>query len=681
MDKPFDRETSAPTAPEDRLDSWKDIATYLNRDVTTVQRWEKREGMPVHRHLHDKMGSVYAFRTELDGWTRSRQPRASLENGTSVSPTAPDLSVRPPTSTSRVRPTLILGLAVAGAAVVGTGVWLRATEFFWRSPIAGAQYQRITDFDGVEQAAAVSRDGRLVAFLSDRDGQTDVWVTHVGSGQFHNLTRGRAPELVNPSVRVLGFSPDASFVTFWVRKQDGSQAGAISIWAVSTLGGEPRPHLEGVAESDWSPDGARLVYHTPGPGDPMFVTDARRSSEGQKIFTASAGHHSHFPLWAPDGRFIYFVEGSLPDQLDIWRISPDGGPAERITSHNGRVSHPMFLNPRTLVYLASDPDGSGPWLHSVDVERRIPHRLSSGVDRMTSLAVSADGNRLVATIASPKRTLWRVPIGDSPVGLSTAVRISLTTGTGFSPRLGPNYLLYVAAGSTNSESVWKFADGVATELWTAPGARIFGGPAITPDGRHVAFSVRLSGRTVLYAMQADGTNARVVTGSLELQGAPTWAPDGQSITSAVVERGTPHLFRLPVDGSTPSSFVAEYSVDPTWAPDGRFVVYSGPDVGTTFSVKAVTTEAAAHPLPPLTLTRGARRLTFLSGRRTLVLLRGEIQHKNLWLIDLETGAERQLTNFTPDFEIRDFDISQDGREVVLERVQEHSDIVSVDLPR
>ncbi len=48
-------------ASEDRLDSWKEIAAYLNRDVTTVQRWEKREGMPVHRHLHDRMGSVYRF--------------------------------------------------------------------------------------------------------------------------------------------------------------------------------------------------------------------------------------------------------------------------------------------------------------------------------------------------------------------------------------------------------------------------------------------------------------------------------------------------------------------------------------------------------------------------------------------------------------------------------------------
>src|SRR5512138_3638660 len=64
---------SAPARPvADRLESWKEIAAYMKRDVTTVQRWEKREGMPVHRHLHDKVGSVYAFRTDLDAWARSR---------------------------------------------------------------------------------------------------------------------------------------------------------------------------------------------------------------------------------------------------------------------------------------------------------------------------------------------------------------------------------------------------------------------------------------------------------------------------------------------------------------------------------------------------------------------------------------------------------------------------------
>ncbi|HEY4979882.1 MAG TPA: hypothetical protein VII25_11995 [Candidatus Acidoferrum sp.] len=667
--------------PEDRLDSWKEIAAYLNRDMTTVQRWEKREGMPVRRHQHDRMGSVYAFRAELDTWTRSRNLRAAQDNQNN--PPSANAPVAPPDSTILIsrRWKFVVPLIAAGIALaIGAFLWVQTTEYFWRNPISEARFQTITDFDGAEQAAAVSRDGHFVAFLSDRDGQMDVWVTQVGSGQFHNLTRGSAKDIANPSVRTLGFSPDGSLVTFWLRKQGSAGGSGIDIWGVPTLGGQPSPYLEGVAEYEWSHDGSRLAYHTPGPGDPLFVSSGNRRVEGPPIYTAPSGLHSHFPSWAPDRTFIYFVQGSLPDKLDVWRIATGGGSPERITSHNARLTYPVLLNPRTLMYLASDPDDSGPWLYSMDVERRIPHRLTSGLDRYTSLAASADGRRLAVTLASPKKTLWRLRIADSPTAVSEAARISLTTGTGFSPRLGPNYLLYVSATGA-SESIWKLADGSGTELWSGQGARIFGGPAISPDGRYIAFSARQHGQTLLYVMQADGTNARILTDSLDLQGAPAWAPDGQSITSAADDHGVPHLFRVPVNGRPPALFVQDYSVDPAWAPDGRFVVYSGPDIGTTFSVKAVTAEAAAHALPALTLTRGARHLAFLPEGRALVFLRGDIQHKDLWLIDLETGAERQLTNLAPDFEIRDFDISPDGREVVLERVQEHSNVVLLDLPR
>ena len=77
-----DLSTGAPPSespPGARLDSWKEIATYVRRDITTVQRWERREGMPVHRHLHDKRGSVYAYTSELDGWLRSRKIQVAVE--------------------------------------------------------------------------------------------------------------------------------------------------------------------------------------------------------------------------------------------------------------------------------------------------------------------------------------------------------------------------------------------------------------------------------------------------------------------------------------------------------------------------------------------------------------------------------------------------------------------------
>src|SRR4029077_7147047 len=199
----------------DRLESWKDIAAYLKRDVSTVQRWEKREGMPVHRHLHDKIGSVYAFPAELDAWWQSR-------HGAQTRPAAPELS------RSRVR-ALWWGTA-AIAVIAATLIWAVArSDFFWRNPLANARFVRLADFEGTEPAAAISRDGRFVAFLGDRDGPVDVWVTQPGSGQFHNLTHGKLRELVNPAVRTIGFSPDGALVTMWVRRQNGSAPAAISV--------------------------------------------------------------------------------------------------------------------------------------------------------------------------------------------------------------------------------------------------------------------------------------------------------------------------------------------------------------------------------------------------------------------------------------------------------------------
>src|SRR5438477_1024353 len=118
MGEPSTGGLSSERLPEDRLDSWKEIAAYLNRDVTTVQRWEKREGMPVHRHLHDSMGSVYARRAELDVWARGRNLRAPKENGNATSlASAPAASAPSVKLSSRVKWKFVFPLAAATVAL------------------------------------------------------------------------------------------------------------------------------------------------------------------------------------------------------------------------------------------------------------------------------------------------------------------------------------------------------------------------------------------------------------------------------------------------------------------------------------------------------------------------------------------------------------------------------------
>jgi Tol biopolymer transport system component len=680
---------SAPGQPEGRLDSWKKIASYLKRDVSTVQRWERRESMPVHRHLHDKLGSVFAYRAELDAWWTSRRARLAQESLSENEPPAQILQTveddfRTPGRRLFATGPMGLGIAAGIMLVVGAIVWLAAeTDYFWRNPFAHAKFTRLLDFPGTEQAATISRDGKLVAFVGDRGGEIDVWVSNVGSGTYRDLTHGDVHDLVNPMIRALGFSADSSLVTIWNRRADGSQPGDVSILAVPTTGGTLRPYLREAGEFDWSSDGKRLVYHTTAPGDPLFVrVSAERDDRGDRmIYVAPAGVHCHFPMWSPDDNFIYFVRGVPPDDWDIWRIQPSGAGIERITMQNARISYPVMLDRRTLIYLATDVDGSGPWMYSVDVERRIPHRISSGLESYTSLAASAGAARLVATISNARTSLWRMPVAEDRAAASAAGGLSLVSANGASPRLGANFLLYLS-WQGERQGIWALTPGMTREIWRSGAhSRIVGGPAISSNGKRIAFSVADSGRTLLYMMDNDGSHIRVLSDSLALRGNPDWAPDEQSIVSAVIRDGEPRLTRIFLNGDAPLPLVSEYSIDPVWSPDGRFLVYSGADVGTTFPLRAAAADGRPYPLPSVMLTRGARRVAFFRDSQSLVILSGEIGHKNFSLLDLRTGVQRVLAELPADFAIHDFDISAAGSEIVFDRVQMTSDLALIERTR
>jgi len=443
------------------------------------------------------------------------------------------------------------------------------------------------------------------------------------------------------------------------------------------MGGTLRPLLDRAAEVAWSNDGSRLAYHTSEPGDPVYVVPVTGVAH-KPVYVAPKDQHCHFPVWSPDDAWLYFARGLPAVHTNLWRIRPDGSGAEQMTFHEGYVSHPVFIDRNALLYLATSGDGSGPWLYALDVDSRASHRVQVGVGRYTSLAASADGRRLVVTLANPRASLWRASLVEGSVETSVAERIALPSGGGRSPRLGPGYLIYVV-GRGDHDGLWKLSDGSAVELWSAPKARIVGGAAISPDGRSVAFTVEQAGRDALKLIAADGTRVRELAAALDIAGSPDWAPDGRSMTVAARVDGAPRLFRVALDGSPPVQLVTHYSTDPSWSPDGRFVVYSGAEVGPTFTIDAVTAGGQPFKLPDLTLPRGARRVRVLPDGSTLLALRGGgVGSGDFVAIDLVSGKFRKVTNFGHEFTVGDFDVSADGREVVFDRVAENSDIVLIE---
>ena len=572
--------------------------------------------------------------------------------------------------------TAIAAIAAAVAFLV-VGPLRQVPGHLWIDPLARARILRLTDFAGTEQAAAISRDGRFAAFLAARDGHLDVWLTEIGTNRYRNLTEGKFQQLQNPEIRTIDFSPDGSLVTFWAREGDGSRAQDVNVMAAPTAGGALQPYLPETAEFDWSSDSKRLVFHTTAPGDPLFVR-AVTAATAQQIYVDAPGMHCHFLTWSPDGKFIYFVRGDPASaDWDIWRLRPSGAGLERLTFQHARVTYPVFLDARTLLYLATDADGSGPWLYVLDVALKRSRRVSVGLERYTSLAANADRTRLLATVADSRSDLWRVTVGSGGPLRGAAERLASISQSASAPRFGPDYIAYVSSDGVR-RGIWKYVNGTATELWGDATVDRVGAPSISPDGHRIAFTVERRGATQLYAVDNDGKNPKAVNRTLALRGDLAWAPDSQSIVGAIVSDGEPRLARIFLDGTLPQSIVSDYSIDPVWSPDGKYFVYTGAQVATIFPLRASAPDGRPYNMPGLILTIGARRVAFARNSGSLVFLRGGIDRKDFWQLNPQTGTERQLTDLPASFVIGDFDVSPDGAEVVFARVQESSSVVLIE---
>jgi len=367
MGEPFPNKTLSETPSERRLDSWKEIATYLDRDVTTVQRWERQEGMPVHRQLHQKRGSVYALCSELDAWRQGRKLRSEEEQELAMEAAGADgRQTTVPRghrwlipSTPR-RYTWLLWTFVA-LLVAGLSGWFAANgpRPAVRNPLSSAQFTRLANLSGAKSDPAISPDGNFAAFISNRSGTFDIWLSQTNGNNLTNLTQGRIGDARAP-LRAVGFSGDGLEV--W---SSGTEGKRLMLWPL--IGGAPHNFPdEKAAEVAWSPDGTRLVYHTWQAGDPTFVAD-HDGGNPRLILQNDPGLHNHYQVWSKDGRWIYFVRGRPSTrEMDLWRVSPEGGKPEQLTHLNTDIAYPTPIDGSTVLFVAHNKDWACPCLWAFD---------------------------------------------------------------------------------------------------------------------------------------------------------------------------------------------------------------------------------------------------------------------------------------------------------------------------
>jgi len=274
-----DQQEASIQAAERRLETWKEIAEYLRREVRTVQRWEREQGLPVRRHAHQKRSSVYAFSRELDEWRITRSPKLD----------------QPQSRWSRRAVLLTAAASIVLAAILLTGwrAWsrFRASSTFQKTEI------RPLIVPGNALAAAISPDDRYLAYSLSGTGGQSAWLRDLASGA--NTQIGVPAE---GGYRDLKFSPDGEFLRFFQAEglyQTQIRGGPVSKIAQGT------PGYLGL-----SPDGKRLALRRRVDDTThLLVTNLDGSGE-RSIAVRKVPGSIQYLSWSPDGKRIAFVAGA-----------------------------------------------------------------------------------------------------------------------------------------------------------------------------------------------------------------------------------------------------------------------------------------------------------------------------------------------------------------------------------
>jgi Tol biopolymer transport system component len=386
------------TIAESPLESWKEIAAYLERDVSTVRRWEKRENLPVRRYLHQTRSSVYAYPSELDSWKSTRQPRSD------------DAFLTPPR-----RATAAVGLALAvmlALGAVASGPLLTPTRAA-AQPLDGIVNRQVWAGPGVDAMGGLSPDGRYLSFVDW--GTCDLAVRDLSTGENRHLTDQGSlgcDEFAEYSV----VSPDGKLVAYaWYNKE-----GAYELRVVGLDGSGRRVLLPGRTEDwlcpvDWSPDGSRILVNLlrnafseePSVSESVFVSlkDGSVRAIKSPALPAGSGSWTWLERLSPDGRYVVYDgaarEGS--EQSDIFLLDLDEGRESPLVQHpavdGGAVWTP---DGKKILFVSDRTGGMGFW--SIDVAdgraRGRPRLVKADIGQFDrTIALTHDGSLYYAVNA------------------------------------------------------------------------------------------------------------------------------------------------------------------------------------------------------------------------------------------------------------------------------------------
>ena len=468
-------------------------------------------------------------------------------------------------------------------AAAGTLTWWLTRP---AAPLSTLTFKRLTSDSGLTTDPALSPDGQLVAYASDRAGadNLDIWRQQLATGEAVALTSDRADES-EPA-----FSPDGNRIAFRSERDGGG------IYVVSAFGGEPRLVAKQGRRPRFSPDGTRIAYWiraAPFYTGNVFIAPA---AGGFPTPVQSGFASARYPIWSPDGKRLLLLGARDPKDVgeggDWWIVPLDGGPpiktgAIDIVSRQGiRVGPTLAPGPAgwvgdDVLFSGSSDESTNLWRISLSAASGKAFgsavRLTSGTSIEAKPSVLGGGRIAFASITE-HLNIWSVAIAPNR-GIIAGVPEQVTRSAFDAPTsvsADGKKLVFISTRSGNAD-VWlkDLGSGKEAALTSTPTSEEQA--EITADGKRVCYLVVDGTRRSIYQVDTAGG---VPEWLCDECGRPwDWSPDATKILYLIPEgRKQPGLVIGVIDVAT--RLKRDYLEHPAYSlgrarfsPDGRWISF------------------------------------------------------------------------------------------------------------
>jgi len=554
----------------------------------------------------------------------------------------------------------------AAAALLTTAV----AVYRWNRPaetddvLLHAVPTQLTSAPGVQAEPALSPDGSQVAFVSDEGGTPHVWLVDASGAATLQLTSGADPDH-DPA-----WLQDGSAILF-TRIRNGRPG----VWRVPRLGGVATLLVADAADPAVSPDGLRLAFVRevePSAEPRVFVAPLASVERAvQRTTDADGLWEHHHPVWSPDGRMLCYRAHHA-----LWTISPDGGKAERLTLDNESARHPVWSSDGKAVYYTSGREGTVA-LWKVDIGRRSPQRMTLGSGPESDPSVSRDGKTLVysTNLEDYNIIVREVASGaERPFGTRREEQMPRFSQDG-------SAVIFISDRTDGRDELWEqplaglVATGDARRITRHETGDVVH-PAVSPDGRWIAYYRVVQGQRDIWVVSADGVSPVQFTADPASDIQPGWSRDGSQLAFTSDRDGRFHIWVAPFANGRPAGPARQITrgpareMAPEWSPDSAWIAYTAEPTASSGDVWVIRSDGEGTPRR-VTTGAGALRVRWVKPGRMAVSGSWGAATLSVRFVDPLTGAITAPVPpivFGDDPAMCDFDVDAAQERVVFGRV-------------